>query len=282
MNIDKKLDKGVYRMLKERIKIEQIPAVIWGETSDKVIVAVHGNMSHKEDTVIELLAKEAVRKGYQVLSFDLPEHGDRQEQQDKACQQDGNLDENRQDYPDVTKVETYIDELKSIMQEAQKRWKHISLFACSMGAYFSLMSYQDVALDKVFFLSPLVSMQALIEGVMQGFGISEERLKKEQTIETPIGMKLYWSYYSYVKAHPTITFEATQQGNLQAESKIGFDWQHPTYILYGQKDEMCPQNIVEAFTQKHQCQLTIEPKAEHYFHTNEQLAAYKQWLKENI
>ncbi len=32
-------------------------------------------MSNKEDTVIQKLAEEANQKGYQVLSFDLPEHG---------------------------------------------------------------------------------------------------------------------------------------------------------------------------------------------------------------
>jgi predicted alpha/beta-hydrolase family hydrolase len=59
------------------MKISNIPATLWGEKSNKLFIAVHGNLSHKEDTVIELLADEATRKGYQVLSFDLPEHGDR-------------------------------------------------------------------------------------------------------------------------------------------------------------------------------------------------------------
>ena len=63
-------------MKKEKFMINHIPAVLWGEKSEKIYIAVHGNMSHKEDTVIEILAEEAVKKGYQVLSFDLPKHGD--------------------------------------------------------------------------------------------------------------------------------------------------------------------------------------------------------------
>lgn len=251
-------------MMKERLLIEHIPAVIWGQSSEKVMIAVHGNMSHKEDTVIELLAQEATSKGYQVLSFDLPEHGERQDQ------------------PDITKVETYVEELTKIMEMAQKRWEHISLFACSMGAYFSLMSYQKTSLEKVFFLSPLISMEALIEGVMQSFGISKEQLKEEQTIETPIGMKLYWDYYSYVKEHPTISCVTVKQEESKEQSKALFQWNHKTYILYGQKDEMCPQEIVEAFTKNHQCVLQIEPDTPHYFHTEGQLAVYKQWLRESI
>ncbi len=64
-------------MFKDKFNISNIPTVLWGEKSEKLFIAVHGNMSNKEDTVIKILAKEAIQKGYQVLSFDLPEHGDR-------------------------------------------------------------------------------------------------------------------------------------------------------------------------------------------------------------
>ena len=40
----------------ERIKINNIPSIIWGEKSSKVFIAVHGNMSNKEDEVIKILA----------------------------------------------------------------------------------------------------------------------------------------------------------------------------------------------------------------------------------
>ena len=49
----------------------------YGEVRVKNFIAVHGNMSNKEDAVIQILAEEANQKGYQVLSFDLPEHGER-------------------------------------------------------------------------------------------------------------------------------------------------------------------------------------------------------------
>ena len=63
----------------EKIKINNIPSIVWGEKSSKVFIAIHGNMSNKEDEVIKILAKEVVSKGYQLLSFDLPEHGERKE-----------------------------------------------------------------------------------------------------------------------------------------------------------------------------------------------------------
>lgn len=64
-------------MIKENISINNIPAILWGEKSPKLFIAVHGNMSAKDDVPIALLAEEAIPSGYQVLSFDLPEHGDR-------------------------------------------------------------------------------------------------------------------------------------------------------------------------------------------------------------
>ena len=35
-------------MLTERIRINKIPSMIWGEKSTKVFIAVHGNMSNKK------------------------------------------------------------------------------------------------------------------------------------------------------------------------------------------------------------------------------------------
>ena len=63
-------------MKTERINIDGIPSIIWGEKSSKVFIAVHGNMSNKEDEVIKILAEKVIGKGYQLLSFDLPEHGE--------------------------------------------------------------------------------------------------------------------------------------------------------------------------------------------------------------
>lgn len=64
-------------MFKERVRISNIPVILWEEKSKKLFIAVHENMSNKEDCVIQVLAEEALQKGYQVLSFDLPEHGER-------------------------------------------------------------------------------------------------------------------------------------------------------------------------------------------------------------
>lgn len=118
---------------------------------------------------------------YQVLSFDLPEHGDRIKE-GTPC-----------------KVQYCIKNLADIMQYAKANWKHISLFANSLGAYFSLLAYPDEPVEKTWFLSPIVDMQRLIENMMGWFSVTEEELESKQTISTPMGQKLYWDYYSFVK-----------------------------------------------------------------------------------
>jgi len=233
-------------MFINRFNIGTIPAVLWGNTSNKLLIAVHGNLSHKQDFVIELLAHEATGKGYQVLSFDLPEHGDRKDT-DPPC-----------------KVQFCVHDLDVIMSYAKEQWKDISLFACSMGAYFSLVTYKSEALNQALFLSPVVDMGRIISNMMTWFQVTPERLQEEQTIDTPIGQKLYWDYYCYVRDHPVDT------------------WNIKTHILYGSKDEICESDTIHGFTEKFHCDLEILETGEHFFHTEEQLNVYSEWLHRNI
>ena len=133
---------------KHNLNIENIPAILWGEKSDKLFIAVHGNMSNKADDVIATFAKEADELGYQVLSFDLPEHGDRKSES-TPC-----------------KVQNCIKDLSVILDYVSTQWKSISLFACSMGAYFSLLAYKDITLKKCLFLSPVTNMERIINNMM--------------------------------------------------------------------------------------------------------------------
>lgn len=230
-------------MLKEPIKIQNIPAILWGETSDKIIIAIHGAESNKEDKPIELVANLAVQKGYQIISFDLPEHGQRKN--DKT----------------LCKVQNCIKELQLILQYAKEHAKHISVFANSIGAYFSLMSFQNDTLDKVLFLSPIVNMERLIENIMAWFQISSEQLKAKQIITTPMNQTLYWDYYCFVKEHPILK------------------WNHPTKILYGSEDELCEFDIISGFTDRFNCTLTVAEGYKHYFHTAKQMALFSRWLE---
>lgn len=224
------------------IKIKNIPAVLWGEPSARLFIVVHGNMSRKDDDAVVILAEEAAAKGYRVLSFDLPEHGDRKGG-DYACT-----------------VQNCVSDLGLIRDYALTAARELSLFACSMGAYFSLLAYRDLALKECLFLSPVVDMERLIGNMMKGAGVSEERLKAEKEIKTPYG-PLYWDYYWYVKTHPVDA------------------WAKPTAILYGSADNVSEPAAVAGFAARFNCKLTELERGEHYFHTPEQLGYFRQWLK---
>ncbi|QXE17984.1 carboxylesterase [Clostridium sp. 001] len=233
-------------MIKSKLKIENIPAILWGKKSDKLFVAVHGNMSNKEDDAITIFAEEAIAIGYQVLSFDLPEHGDRK---DEAY---------------VCKVQNCIKDLNTIMNYAQSLSSNISVFACSMGTYFTLLAYKDELLKQCLFLSPVVNMERIINNMMTWFNVSENRLKSEKEILTPIGQTLYWDYYCYVKEHPITV------------------WNKPTSILYGSEDNLCEFDVVDSFVKRFNCNLQVMEQGEHYFHTEEQLQFLRQWIKKYI
>lgn len=234
-------------MIKQNLKIENIPAILWGNKSDKLFIAVHGNKSNKADDSIVIFAEEATAIGYQVLSFDLPEHGDRKDEKTYVC-----------------KVQNCIQDLNIIMDYAKSLSNNISVFACSMGAYFSLLAYSHEQLKQCLFLSPVLNMERIINNMMTWFEISENRLKIEKEIPTPIGQTLYWDYYCYVKEHPIVA------------------WNNLTSILYGLEDNLCEFDVVSTFVKRFYCDLEVMEKGEHYFHTEEQLQFFRQWLKKHI
>ena len=118
-------------------QIGHIPAALWGPPSERVIVAVHGAQSSKTDVPFRLLA-EAL-PGWQVLSFDLPEHGD------------------RKDEPTLCKPPVCVREFSAVLDYAESRWTDLGLFAVSMGAYFSLLACPGRRISRAWFLSPVVS-----------------------------------------------------------------------------------------------------------------------------
>lgn len=230
----------------KNLNIGNIPAIIWGEASDKIIIATHGNMSHKADTAIRILSEEALKKGYQVLSYDLPEHGERKND------------------PARCKIQHCVKELKKVIKYAQSISGEVSIFGCSIGAYFSLLATKGLHLQQALFLSPVVDMKEIIENMMGWFNISEDCLKEKKEIPTPTGQTLFWDAYCYVRENPIK------------------NWCIPTSVLYGSKDEICSFNSISSFSKQFNCSLDILDKGEHFFHTNDQLTYYRNWLKKEL
>lgn len=231
----------------DRINISNIPSIIWGEKSNRVFIAVHGNMSNKEDEVIKILAEKVTSNGDQVLSFDLPEHGERKDDTNYLC-----------------KVQNCVNDLKLIMEYAKANYEEINLWACSMGSYFSLLAYKDEEIKQCAFLSPVVNMKLIIDNMMLWCNTTEYDLKEKQEIKTDFGQTLYWDYYEYVKNNPII------------------NWNKETFVLYGNKDNLQDENIIKDFCNNFNCNLSILENGEHYFHTEEQLKFYENWIDKAI
>jgi len=243
--------KNIFAISKEYLYIpnknNKIPAILWGGKSNKILIEVHGDLSNKEDTIISMMAEIAVAKGYQVLSFDLPGHGERGD-----C--------NYECFP-----QTCISDLKTIYEYSKALGNNVSLFACSIGAYFSLLAYNKSNIKQSLFLSPVVNLEYIIKDMMENYSITEERLKLEKGIELPIHNNLHWDYYCYVKDNP-----------------ISFDWNIPIKILYGNADNMTPWKFIKEFQERHQAEIQVVEKGEHHFHTEEQINVFKKWAEEKL
>lgn len=223
--------------------IGKIPVIIWGAKSDKVYIYVHGKMSDKESA--ETFAQIAENKGYQTISFDLPEHGERKSKNYRCDIWNG------------------ISDLHQISFYTFANWKSVSLFACSLGAYFSLQAYKDITFEKCFFLSPIVNMEYLIKNMFQWFHVTEEMLYTKREIPTPIDT-LSWDYFQYVKKNPVTR------------------WNSPTYILYGGKDNLQSLQVIENFAKSNSVSLTISEQSEHSFMENGDDKIIKSWICDNL
>lgn len=221
----------------------KIPVIIWGVKSDKVYIYVHGKMSDKESA--ETFARIAENRGYQTISFDLPEHGERKSENYRCDIWNG------------------ISDLHQISSYTFANWKSVSLFACSLGAYFSLQAYKDIIFEKCFFLSPIVNMEYLIKNMFLWFHITEEMLYTKREIPTPVDT-LSWDYYQYVKKNPVTS------------------WNNPTYILYGGKDNLQSLQVIENFAKSNPVSLTISEQSEHSFMGDGDDEVIKNWLCDNL
>lgn len=231
-------------MNKHKIIIADIPAIVWGDPSEAVYLFVHGKMSKKEEA--EGFAEIATLHGFQVVSFDLPDHGERRDPSYPCTVQHG------------------VNDLAHILNYTEKHWKYVNLFACSLGAYFSLLAYQDVSFGKCLLVSPILDMERLIHKMMRWVGVNAEQLQEQQEIPTPTGETLSWDYYDYVRNHPLET------------------WNVPTHILYGERDNFTEKCVLDDFVKKFHAGVQIVKGGEHYFQTEEHVGILYEWIRSNI
>lgn len=223
-----------------RIEIGGVPAMVWGSPSEQVWLCVHGQGGRKEDAAgFAALAEEY---GAQVLSLDLPEHGERTGRSPLCVPWQA------------------APEIRSAAEWARSRWNWLGLRGESLGAWFGMLALEDQPPERALFVSPVLDMAALIEDMMSWAGVTASRLEREGEISTDFGQTLSWEYFCYAKEH------AVRR------------WECPTEILYAREDALIRRETVEDFAARFHAGLTVT-EGEHWFHTPGQLEVLTEWSR---
>jgi len=151
-------------------------------------------------------------------------------------------------------------EFSNFIENIYTKYKKISIIANSIGVYFTMLSLTNKNIEKAFFISPIVDMEKLITDMMVSENITEEELYKKKKIKTSFGEILSWDYLTFERKNP-------------------IEWNIPTYILYGENDDLTSYETILNFTNKSKANLTIMRDGEHWFHTDEQIEFLNNWIK---
>ena len=93
--------------------------------------------------------------------------------------------------------------------------------------------------------------------------ITDDELESKKEITTSFGEPLSWQYLLYARNHP-------------------INWNAPTGILYGEKDDLTSKEIITEFSKRIGATLTVMENGEHWFHTDAQMEFLDQWVRQYI
>jgi len=229
-------------MKKEKIIIHGVSVILWGEKSSRVAIVTHGSQSHKEDRFIQACANNLCNRGFQIISFDLPEHGER-----------------RNTTP-IHTINQVMVEMKIIMHFAIEHYSSIYLIGCSLGAYYTLLAYQSNSIEQCALLSPVVDLIELTLEMLENDNRTINDVIENNQIILSNGIIVRLEDYQYLIEH-----------------KIK-EIQFPISILYGQKDKLIRFESIQKFVRSYDCECIVSKKSEHHFHTIEDMYEIDQWL----
>ena len=150
-------------------------------------------------------------------------------------------------------------EFSSFFDKTAVNYGGVSIIGNSIGAYFAMNALSGKRIERAYFISPVVDMESIICGMMKMSGVSEQELYEKSRITTSFGETLSWEYLSYVREHP-------------------LQWDVPTYILFGDRDELTSPETMLAFAADIGASLTVLKGGEHWFHTDEQMRFLDDWI----
>lgn len=155
-----------------------------------------------------------------------------------------------------------LNEFPTLFDELCPGYDSVDLIANSIGAFFAMHALSGKQIEKAHFISPVVDMEKLIMDMMGRANVTEDELHNKQTIPTNFGETLSWEYLCYVRANP-------------------IQWEVPTRILYGEKDNLTSYRTISAFADQTHASLTVMKNGEHWFHNKEQMDFLDAWISES-
>ena len=99
--------------------------------------------------------------------------------------------------------------------------------------------------------------------VMLWANVNESELAEKKEIKTDFGETLSWDYLCYVRENP-------------------IEWNVPTHMLYGEKDNLTSIETISQFANQIDASLTVMHNGEHWFHTDEQMEFLDNWIRHSI
>lgn len=151
------------------------------------------------------------------------------------------------------------EEFSAYFDSVCKGYDSVELIANSIGAFFAMNALSNKKIRKAYFISPIVDMEKLIYNMMAWANVTEDELMKKKEIKTDFGETLAADYLFYVKKHP-------------------IRWTIPTFILYGENDNLTDYKTISKFAKSAGASLTVMKGGKHWFHTDEQMAFLDEWI----
>lgn len=152
------------------------------------------------------------------------------------------------------------EEFPALFDAACGKSQSVEVIASSLGAFFTMCALGEKPIERAYFISPVVDMEKLISDMMTWANVTETELCDKQEIQTDFGETLSWAYLCDVRARP-------------------IRWTVPTYILYGEKDNLISYETISSFADETKAPLTVMKDGEHWFHTEEQMNFLDKWIE---
>lgn len=183
--------------------------LFYGARTERAVIALHGFTSNRKSETVTNIAQVATADNAAVLSFDMPEHGDRRAQ--KGTLTVKNV------------LEDYIEVIKYVKEEVSDR---ISLFGSSMGGYFSLLAARfEPNIEQILLKSPALNPIKTLTKAMKECDNEARCEQLRKLVREITGGGNAYDVYELVKKYP-----------------------YPkTDIIWGKKDEVVDSYDIKSF-----------------------------------